>query len=284
MLISILKACRPQTLPIGVLPIVITYLLVVKSTPINTTALFCCLISVILLQSASNLINDAEDGKNGHDKERVGPERMVGSESLTSTFVIKVSFFLLGLSVITSLPLFIDKLYLSPLLIISIFGAYSYTAGPFPFSYKGLGELAAFIFFGPIAIMGTTLVFGSNIEQNTIILSFFLGLGAALILGLNNLRDIYTDEISGKKTLAVRIGEKRFIAFLCLIIILKIFFFYNLVINLKLPTLTLLPALLPFALLIKLLNKNSNGPVLFKMGLLSFLTCSISLIVSLAVI
>lgn len=240
-------ATRPKTLAAGAVPVVVGTALGGTLAPINYVAATACLIGALLIQIGCNFANDAFDALKGADTDkRVGPQRAVASglisprAMLMATGVVLFLAFLIGLylSSIAGWPIFI-------LGIVSLICAVAYTAGPFPLAYVGLGDLFVLLFFGLAAVMGSAYVqagvfihdkllpfsfqwhsgFGpwqqfhniSTLESMTLLASMpwwwwlaavAIGVQASGIIAVNNLRDIATDVVVGKRTLAVRLGDR----------------------------------------------------------------------------
>jgi 1,4-dihydroxy-2-naphthoate polyprenyltransferase len=162
------------------------------------------------LQVSSNLINDFFDYKKGVDHgERLGPLRGIHLKMLTQ------SQLLWGIWILNVVILFMGvylMIHGGSLIIVigfcSILFAYLYTGGPFPLSHWGLGELFAFVFFGPIALIGTAYLQSHVIDTPTMLLGSTVGFLSAQIMAINNLRDIHSDQKVNKKTLAVIFGER----------------------------------------------------------------------------
>ncbi|MAF77448.1 MAG: 1,4-dihydroxy-2-naphthoate octaprenyltransferase [Halobacteriovoraceae bacterium] len=212
-------AIRPKTLPAGAGPVILGLALSYKylieasqqytfSIPVALTTLLCA----ILLQVSSNLINDYYDGVKGLDDEkRLGPPRAT-SLGLLPSYKVRNGFLL------TLLVSFLLGLYLMiiggvPIIIIglsSLFFSWAYTGGPFPLSYFGLGELFAFIFFGPVAVWGTWFLQTQGVFPHgpALLWGSSLGLLSAALMGVNNLRDRYGDKEKGKHTLATILGGR----------------------------------------------------------------------------
>jgi 1,4-dihydroxy-2-naphthoate polyprenyltransferase len=221
-----IMAIRPKTLPAGAGPVLLGLALAYSqahqlSIGIALATLCCSL----LMQISSNLINDYYDGVKGLDKDdRLGPPRAT-SLGLIPSSQVKRSFQLtLGLSFLIGITLMYHGGL--PILLIglsSLFFSWAYTGGPYPLSYYGLGELFAFIFFGPIAVWGTwylqSLDFSS--PQSIFIISWGMAVGllSAALMGVNNLRDRHTDRRSGKFTLATVLGNHKMRKLIMLFII-----------------------------------------------------------------
>lgn len=205
-----LMAIRPKTLFAGIGPVLLALFYSYKiNHALNFTMAILTLLCTLFLQISTNLINDYFDFKKGTDDEfRIGPMR-VTSSGLVSEREIQIGYRLfLSLAFFLGIGLMIQG---GPVIVsiglISLIAAYCYTGGPFPLSYYGLGELAALIFFGPVAVYGTCYLQGLSGDGNVIILGFGPGFLAAAIMAINNLRDRVTDKNTGKHTLAVMLGK-----------------------------------------------------------------------------
>lgn len=207
-------AARPKTLPAGAGPVLLGLTLAYHSQPQNFTWLVAILtlVCALLLQISSNLINDYYDGVSGvDDHNRLGPVRAT-SLGLIPAHTVKKGF-LLTLSFALLFGLYLMKVGGLPIIIIgpcSLLFSWAYTGGPFPLSHYGLGELFAFIFFGPVALWGTWFLQTQNLtgpaSVNILYWGAALGLQSAALMGVNNLRDRYTDKNNGKHTLATALG------------------------------------------------------------------------------
>lgn len=207
-----IMAARPKTLPAGAGPVLIGLALSFPQSH-NTLVAVLTLVCALLLQVSSNLINDYYDGVKGLDQQdRLGPPRAVAL-GLLSAKVVKKGFLLtLGLSFLLGCYLMVHGGL--PIVIIglsSLFFAWAYTGGPFPLSYFGLGEVFAFLFFGPIAVYGTwflqTLKPGWP-PQEVLLMGSAVGLISSALMGVNNLRDRLGDQREGKTTLATLLGDQ----------------------------------------------------------------------------
>lgn len=163
------------------------------------------------LQVASNYANDYSDGVRGTDVDRVGPDRLVASGSATPSAVKAAAFISFAVAAIFGLALVVASgLYW--LLIVGVFAiwaAWHYTGSAKPYGYSGWGEVAVFVFFGPVAVLGTMLTQAGEITWWAVVASTGVGLYAVAMLMVNNIRDIDTDAIAGKHTLVVKMGSFR---------------------------------------------------------------------------
>lgn len=215
-------AIRPKTLLASQAPIILGLAVAyVEINQINVLIAILTAFCALLLQIASNLANDYLDAKRGVDNEtRLGPTRVTSSglismEAMRKSLIISLTAaFILGIYL-----MIIGGPFIITIGLLSLYFSYGYTGGPFALSYNGLGEIAAFLFFGVIAVVGTTYLQTHKISHLALIISMGPGFNSACILAVNNLRDIVSDTSTNKKTLAVRFGEK-FQRQLCLATIL----------------------------------------------------------------
>lgn len=207
-----MMAFRPKTLTAALIPILVgTSIVFSLHKDIAWGLVLLALLSAFCIQIATNLVNDAVDFKKGADThERLGPQRVTQSGVFSSRQVWIAAIFFLILAVISGLPLVFAGGY--PILIVgllSLFFAYGYTAGPWPLAYLGLGDLFVIIFFGFIAVGGFVFILLKELTWMSALAGLQVGLHAAVLIAVNNLRDLYQDTKVNKKTLSVRLGEKR---------------------------------------------------------------------------
>ncbi len=224
-LISLLLATRPKTLPAIIIPIWAASLIVSRYAEhypelgfqLDWWLVLCTALSALAIQIACNLFNDALDAQKKADTpKRQGPRRLTATGALSATAVKGAAALFLLLSCLAALPLIHAAGWVVLAIgIPSLFLAYGYTGGPFPLAYRGMGELFVLLFFGFIAVLGTlyiqlgwqghyAMIYGAGI-----ILGVQCGLLCCLLLEINNIRDRAEDASTGKRTLAVRIGEAR---------------------------------------------------------------------------
>jgi 1,4-dihydroxy-2-naphthoate polyprenyltransferase len=209
-----IEGARPRTLPAAIAPVVAgAGVTGFTGTTLSTAAVWrnglLALVVALALQIGVNYFNDYSDGVRGTDEVRVGPVRLVG-QGLAAPEQVKRAA-LLSLAVAGAagflLVLLSQQWILLPVGAAAILSAYAYTGGARPYGYLGLGELFVFVFFGPVAVCGTTLVTGGGLWPVSVITSVAIGLLTVGILVANNLRDLHLDEDAGKHTLAVRLGD-----------------------------------------------------------------------------
>lgn len=203
---------RPKTLPAAVVPVAVGFCLVVArhdsslTLPLNA---FLALVVSLALQVGVNYANDYSDGVKGTDARRVGPLRLVGSGAMPAPAVKRAAFVSFLVAAVAGLAIAATtSWWLIAVGVVSIVAAWTYTGGPSPYGYAGLGELFVFVFFGVVATLGTTFAVSESIRLVDVIASCAVGFLAVALLMINNLRDIPTDSQSGKRTLAVRLGDQ----------------------------------------------------------------------------
>ncbi|RMF21468.1 MAG: 1,4-dihydroxy-2-naphthoate polyprenyltransferase [Deltaproteobacteria bacterium] len=203
-------AIRPRTLVAGVVPVLVGLAAAERSGPLHTGVGWATLACAVLLQIATNLANDYFDHAHGIDtEERLGPLRVTQAGLLAPASVRAA---MIGtLAVAAALGLWLVAVGGLPIALIgaaSIAGAVAYSAGPWPLAAMGLGEVMAFAFFGMVAVNGTYYLQTRTIDAVSVLASLPVAFLVTAILVVNNLRDIPTDRATGKRTLAVRLGDR----------------------------------------------------------------------------
>jgi 1,4-dihydroxy-2-naphthoate octaprenyltransferase len=168
------------------------------------------LVVSLALQVGVNYANDYSDGVRGTDVDRVGPMRLVGSGAAGAAAVKRAAFLAFGVAGLAGLILAATTAWwLVVVGLVSVVAAWFYTGGSRPYGYLGLGEVMVFVFFGLVAVVGTTYVQTERFELASLFAAVGVGVLACAILVANNLRDIPTDVLAGKRTLAVLLGSDR---------------------------------------------------------------------------
>ncbi len=205
-----LAGARPRTLPAAVAPVVAgTAIALWVGEAVWWKALLALAVA-LLLQVGVNYANDYSDGVRGTDDGRVGPMRLVGSGVASPGAVKGAAFAALGAAALVGLVLAATTAWwLVGVGALCILAAWFYTGGTRPYGYMGLGEVMVFVFFGLVAVLGTTYVQTESFELPALYAAVGIGAYACAILVANNLRDIPTDTTSGKRTLAVALGDER---------------------------------------------------------------------------
>ncbi len=203
-----LLAARPKTLSASVVPVLIGTALAPR--PILWSVFGFALGGALLIQIATNFINDALDFRKGADtSERLGPLRVTQAGLVTAEGVMRAAWICFFGAAVCGVPLIIRAGW--PLLaigVLSIVAAYAYTGGPYPLAYNGLGELFVMIFFGFVAVIGSYYVQALTVTPAAILGGFCAGSLAVVLLVINNLRDIESDRKTNKRTMAVRMGVR----------------------------------------------------------------------------
>jgi 1,4-dihydroxy-2-naphthoate octaprenyltransferase len=199
---------RPRTLPAAIAPVLVATALAGDSFNL-LTALLALFVS-LSLQIGVNYANDYSDGIRGTDNDRIGPSRITAGGLAKPLQVKGAAFISFGVAAVAGLGLAITtSWWLIAVGAISIAAAWGYTGGKNPYGYMGLGELFVFIFFGLVATVGSFYVQTEEITGQSILAGVIVGSLACAILVVNNIRDRAKDEVVGKLTLAVRLGDKR---------------------------------------------------------------------------
>jgi 1,4-dihydroxy-2-naphthoate octaprenyltransferase len=197
---------RPRTLPAAIAPVVIASAL--AGSDFNWFRAALALKVGLWLQIGVNYANDYSDGVKGTDADRVGPIRLVASGLASAKAVKRAAFISFAIASIAGTWL---SLLTSPFLILigmlAIAAAWGYTGGKNPYGYSGLGEVSVFTFFGLVATMGTYYVQAEKVTMLSFLVAIPMGALSCAILEINNIRDRVQDELVGKRTLAVRLGD-----------------------------------------------------------------------------
>jgi len=201
-----IQGARPRTLPAAIAPVVIASAL--AGPDFNWFRALLALKVGVWLQIGVNFANDYSDGVKGTDENRIGPIRLVASGLASAKAVKNAAFLSFFIASIAGLWL---SLLTSPILILvgilAIAAAWGYTGGKNPYGYNGFGEVSVFTFFGLVATIGTYYVQTEKITLLSFIVAIPMGTLACAILAVNNIRDRAQDELAGKRTLAVRLGD-----------------------------------------------------------------------------
>ncbi|MBY0554619.1 1,4-dihydroxy-2-naphthoate octaprenyltransferase [bacterium] len=202
-------AARPKTLSASLVPIIATVGLVRGlGYSIEWWIVVFALLSSFCIQIGTNLVNDAMDFKKGADTEtRIGPKRVTQQGIFTFKQVMLVASLFFLLSAFFGIPLVIKGgMPILAIGVVSILMGYAYTSGPMPLAYHGLGDLFVILFFGLIAVGGLFYLLTDVYNTAALIVGLQIGFLSTVLIAINNLRDINTDKLVNKKTLAVRLG------------------------------------------------------------------------------
>ncbi len=204
------EGARPRTLPNAITPVIAgTGAAAWLDGAVWWKALLALIVAVAMIVGV-NYANDYSDGIRGTDDVRAGPLRLVGSRLATPRSVLNAAMMSFGVAAVAGLALAVAS---APWLIVigglCIAGAWLYTGGSKPYGYLGLGEIAVFVFFGLVAVLGTQYTQAGWVDWVGLALAVAVGSLSSAVLVANNLRDIPTDREAEKITLAVRLGDPR---------------------------------------------------------------------------
>lgn len=205
-----LEGARPRTLPNAIAPVVAgTGAAAAIDGAVWWKALLALCVALPLVIGV-NFANDYSDGIRGTDDDRVGPLRLVGSGLASPASVKRAAFVCFGVGAVAGIVLAATSAWWLILVgAVCIVGAWYYTGGRNPYGYAGFGEVAVFVFFGLVAVLGTQFVQAGRVTWAGLACAVAVGSLSTAVLVTNNLRDIPTDTVSGKRTLAVRLGDPR---------------------------------------------------------------------------
>jgi len=216
---------RIPTLPSSIVPVVVGSTLAWRHGYFSMSITAACLLVSIFLQIGVNYANDYSDGIRGTDADRVGPRRLVAS-GLAPARAVKMAA-VLCFVIAAGIGAAVSVLHAPVMLAVgacAIVAAWFYTGGPRPYGYSGLGELSVFVFFGLAAVLGTVYLQVKTFSGHDVAAATAAGLLSCAMLMINNIRDLQRDKKAGKKTLAVRVGDKPsrmlFVSFLILPVII----------------------------------------------------------------
>lgn len=206
-----IAGARPRTLPAAAAPVLI------GSGAAADVGAFAWLPAVLALgvalalQVGVNYANDYSDGVRGTDVDRVGPLRLTASGIAPPRRVKGAAFASFGVAGVLGLALCAvsGHWWLLAVGVLCVLAAWFYTGGKHPYGYAGLGEVGVFVFFGLVATLGTTYTQADTLTWPSVLGAVGVGMIACGLLMVNNVRDIPTDVVAGKRTLAVRLGDHR---------------------------------------------------------------------------
>ena len=220
-----IAGARPKTLPAAVVPVAVGLSVAAGEDAVRWWLGVPALVVSLALQVGVNYANDYSDGIRGTDDVRVGPLRLVGSGLVAPHKVKWAAFAAFGVAAVAGLIIaFATSLWLLVVGVAAIAAGWFYTGGKNPYGYLGLGEVFVFTFFGLVATVGSTFAVSERMPSLAWLASVPVGCLACALLVVNNLRDIPTDSSSGKKTLAVRLGDRRTRGFYALLCFLAVVF------------------------------------------------------------
>ncbi len=204
-------AARPRTLPAAVAPVLVGTALAATEGTFRWLTFVAAMLGAVFIQVGTNLSNDYSDARRGADTEdRLGPVRVTAGGLVPPRQVLVATYVAFALAVLAGVYLIATAGW--ELLLVgaaSILAGVLYTGGPRPYGYEGLGEVFVFLFFGVVAVTGSYFAQTERLTWEAFVLAVPVGLLAAAILVVNNVRDLETDRRAGKRTLAVRLGRAR---------------------------------------------------------------------------
>lgn len=214
-----IEAFRLRTLPLALSSIGMGSFLAAKNGMYRWEVFALCALTTIFLQILSNLANDYGDTQNGADNvERQGPTRTVQTGAITSKAMLRAIIIFVILSLVSGISLLLISLGWEALQKVALFfglgilciiAAIKYTAGQNPYGYAGLGDISVFTFFGLVGVLGTYYLHGQDFSSDLILPAISCGMFSVAVLNVNNIRDIESDEVAGKKSIPVRLGPKK---------------------------------------------------------------------------
>ncbi|RBY75040.1 1,4-dihydroxy-2-naphthoate polyprenyltransferase [Geodermatophilus sp. TF02-6] len=204
-----LAGARPRTLPAALAPVLVGTGAAAAAGGFRPVPALLALVVALALQVAVNYANDFSDGRRGTDAARVGPMRLVGSGAATPRQVLVAAVASFAVAGVAGLALAaLSSWWLVAVGAVCIVAAWTYTGGPLPYGYRALGEVFVFVFFGLVAVVGTTFAQTRTVEGLAVAASVPIGLLIVALLVVNNLRDIAGDAAVGKRTMAVLLGDR----------------------------------------------------------------------------
>lgn len=205
-----IEGARPRTLPNAIAPVLAgTGAAAWLGSVVWWKALLALMVSLSLIIGV-NFANDYSDGIRGTDDERAGPLRLVGARLAPPRAVLTAAVVSLGVGATAGVALaVVSAPWLIAVGVLCVAGAWLYTGGSRPYGYAGFGEVAVFVFFGLVAVLGTQYTQALRVDWVGVAAAVAVGSLSSAVLVANNLRDIPTDRVAGKMTLAVRLGDAR---------------------------------------------------------------------------
>jgi 1,4-dihydroxy-2-naphthoate octaprenyltransferase len=220
--VSWISGARLRTLPLAIAPVVIGASAASLVDKFSWLLTALCLVVTLCLQIGVNYANDYSDGVRGTDAYRVGPGRLTGSGSAKprTVLIVALSFFAVAILAGLAITVITQIWWLPAAGLVCVAAAWFYTGGKRPYGYMGLGELSVFVFFGLVATAGTMFVQAGTVSDEAWLGGAGIGFIACAVLVINNARDIETDRLSGKRTLATRMGRRGSVVFYIVLMVL----------------------------------------------------------------
>ena len=218
-----IEAARLRTLPLALSSILMGCFLAAAHHQFSWTVAILAVVTTVCLQVLSNFANDYGDAVNGKDTEaRQGPQRAVQSGAISASSMRNAVILFSVVSLVSGIGLLYEALkdatwqsFLAflGLGILAIIAAITYTAGKRPYGYEGLGDLSVLIFFGWVGVLGVYYLHTKTFDPTLLLPATSCGLFAVGVLNINNIRDIESDTLTGKRSVPVRIGRRKAIVY-----------------------------------------------------------------------
>ena len=251
---------RPRTLPAAIVPVVVGSGVAAGYGSFSAWRAALALVVALALQVGVNYANDYSDGVRGTDERRVGPVRLVASGLARPRQVLAAAFICFAVACLAGLVLVaVTSWWLLLVGAAAVAAAWFYTGGRHPYGYRALGEVSVFLFFGLAAVAGTAYVQMDRMPWLAVAAAAPVGLLACALLVINNLRDIPTDTVTGKRTLVVVLGDHRTRVLYAACIVIA--FCATVAIAAAVPLALIVLAAVPFALApLRLVRQGASGP------------------------
>ena len=262
------QGARPKTLGAAIAPVLVGSSIAFYEKSFNLTISLLALLVSVSIQIAVNYANDYSDGIKGTDDQRVGPVRLVGQKlaSPKSVKTAAILFFLIAALAGLIITILSQQWWFLLLGLSAIVAAWTYTGGPKPYGYAGLGEVFVFIYFGLVAVIGTTYAQTLFFKPYFLLYAISIGLFASAILVANNLRDREKDKQNNKNTLAVKLGDQKTKNLYVLLMLLPFILIVSLFIYNQINSGTRIGATIQIQLLALVLAWKSIKPVINKVS------------------
>jgi 1,4-dihydroxy-2-naphthoate octaprenyltransferase len=262
------QGARPKTLGAAIAPVLVGSSIAFYEKSFNLTISLLALLVSVSIQIAVNYSNDYSDGIKGTDDQRVGPVRLVGQKlaSPKSVKTAAILFFLIAALAGLIITILSQQWWFLLLGLSAIVAAWTYTGGPKPYGYAGLGEVFVFIYFGLVAVIGTTYAQTLFLKPYFLLYAISIGLFASAILVANNLRDREKDKQNNKNTLAVKLGDQKTRNLYVLLMLLPFILIVSLFIYNQINSGTRIGATIQIQLLALVLAWKSIKPVINKVS------------------
>lgn len=204
------EGARLRTLPMALAPVIAGTAAAQSMWGSDVVRALLAFAVALLLQIGVNYANDYSDGIKGTDDDRVGPMRLVGSGAAAPRQVLAAALgcFVLAMVAGVALVALSGQWWFLVIGASAVLAAWGYTGGPWPYGYRGLGDAAVFVYFGLVAVLCTAVTQAGELNLQAWIAAVATGLFACALLMANNIRDIPGDQEVGKRTLAVRLGDR----------------------------------------------------------------------------